>query len=653
MGATYTASLEIASRVGAEPARLLLMFPDWNIVSEMKFSDPVHRWFEAQVRRIPNSTAVIAEDQRLTFLSLNQEANRLGHHLQELGAGPGRTVGICMDASPMLAVAVLGVLKAGGTYVPIERAFPVERIRFMLRDANISILITEGTYISAFVSDCPRTLCPDKDRPMIMRQSAENPDSGVTPQNSAYILYTSGSTGKPKGVVVEHKSLSYYLNWWCNILRTESDADLALTSSFAFAASVSQFFGQLLAGRALRILSRDLVRQPDLLLTWFDGHCGYGLYCVPTLWDRIVNCAESRVMQGKTVNSPACLYLTGEALSQNLLDRTFAIWPRLAVWNLYGPTEVVANVSAQKSGPGQPVSIGKPIPGTQFHLLDETLNPVGCGRAGELYISGDGVARGYLNRPDLTATSFVPNPFNGETASRLYKTGDLFTSCQDGRLEFLGRADSQVKIRGFRIELTEIESVLRKHPNVRQAVVLTLETDKSEKRLMAYIVSNRSSQSNSRELRGFLQGYLPDYMIPEHFIFQNALPVLPNGKLDRAALPLPVPGHTLAQLGCQYEAPRTPIETMLANIWTEIFGIDKISIHDNFFELGGDSLRAADIIARLRQLLRRGVPYRHVFDFPTIISFADVIEKSAQSAHEASAMALKRVPRTAGIPPSH
>jgi amino acid adenylation domain-containing protein len=557
-----------------------------------------------------------------------------------------------MDASPKLAVAVFGVLKTGGTYVPIEPAFPIERIRFMLRDANISILITEGKYLGAAVSECPRTVCLDKDWPLIMSQSTENPCSAVTPQNSAYILYTSGSTGKPKGVVVEHKSLSHYLNWWCNILRTEGDADLALTSSFAFAASVSQFFGQLLVGRALRILSRDLVRQPDLLLSWFQEFGGCGLYCVPTLWDRIVNCAESWVKHGKPVKSPACLYLTGEALSQNLLDRTFAMWPRLAVWNLYGPTEAVANVSAQKLGPGQPVSIGGPIQGTQLHLLDGHLNPVACGRVGELYISGDGVARCYLNRPDLTAASFVPNPFNGKTASRLYKTGDLFKSCPDGRLEFLGRADNQVKIRGFRIELTEIEGVLRKHPSVRQAVVIALEMDESQKRLVAYVVSN-GSPPNPRELRLFLQAYLPDYMIPEHFVFQDALPVLVNGKMDRAALPLLVADQTLAQLGPQYETPRTAIETMVAKIWTEIFGVDKVSINDNFFEIGGDSLKAADIIARLRQLLCRDVPYRHVFDFPTIVSFVDVIEKGTHSAHEGSASVLKRVSRTAGIPPPH
>jgi amino acid adenylation domain-containing protein len=556
----------------------------------------------------------------------------------------------------MLAVAVFGILKAGGAYVPIEPSLPPERIRLMLRDADISILITEEKYLAGFASECPQILCLDRDWPLVANQSTENPCLDVSPQHSAYILYTSGSTGQPKGVVVEHKSVSYYLDWWCNLFRTETDADVALTSSFGFAGFVSQFFGQLLVGRALRILSRDLVRQPDLLLSWFDEHFGYGLYCVPTLWDRIVNCAEKRVKEDKPVKCPACLYLTGEALSQNLLERTFAMWPRLAVWNLYGPTEAVANVSAQKLGPGQPVSIGEPIPGTQVHLLDDKLNPVACGRAGELYISGDGVARGYLNRPDLTAASFVPNSFNGGKPSRLYKTGDLFRSRADDKLEFVGRADSQVKIRGFRIELTEIEGVLRKHPDVRHAVVIALETDKSEKRLTAYVVSNRSPESNPRELRVFLQGYLPDYMIPAHFLYLSALPVLPNGKLDRAALPLRVPCRPLAQLGHQYEAPRTPIETTLANIWTEIFGIDKVSIHDNFFEIGGDSLKAADIITRLRQRLRRDVPYRHVFDFPTIVSFADVIEKSAQSAHsahEASASALKRVPRTAGIPPSH
>jgi non-ribosomal peptide synthetase component F len=254
-------------------------------------SEPVtvHRWFEAQVRRTPESTAVISEDRTLTYCTLNREANRLAHHLQQQGVKPETTVGICLNASSMLAVAVFGILKAGGTYLFIEPSFPPERIRFILRDAEVSILITEENLLPDFVSECLQILCLDKDRPSIMNQSIENPYSNVTPQNSAYILYTSGSTGKPKGVVVEHRNLTYYLNWWCHILRTDTDAELPLTSSFSFAAAISQFFGQLLVGRELYIVSRDLVRQPDLLLAWFNRHSGHGLYCVPTLWDEIVS----------------------------------------------------------------------------------------------------------------------------------------------------------------------------------------------------------------------------------------------------------------------------------------------------------------------------------------------------------------------------
>jgi amino acid adenylation domain-containing protein len=615
------------------------------------FSGAVHYWFEAQVCRTPESTAVISADRTLPYFTLNQEANRLGHYLQRQRVKPETTVGVCLDASSMLAVAVFGVLKAGGAYVFIEPSFPPERIRFMLQDANVSILITEEKFLSAFASECPQTLCLDKDWPFIINQSTENPYSSVTPKNTAYILYTSGSTGKPKGVVVEHRNLSYYLNWWCNILRTDIDADLPLTSSFSFAAAVSQFFGQLLVGRELYILSRDLVRQPDLLLAWFSGHSGHGLYCVPTLWDGIVNCAERWLKEEKPAISPACLYLTGESPPRKLLDRTFAIWPQLDVWNLYGPTEAVANVSAQKLGPGQPISVGQPIPGTHLHLLDEKPNPDASGADGELYVSGEGVARGYLNRPDLSAARFLPNPFNVREESRLYRTGDLCRLRPDGSLEYLGRADNQVKIRGFRIELQEIETVLLEHPAVRQAVVVALETEAGEKRLAAYIVCNRSPEPGVREIRVFLQRYLPDYMIPGHFIFLNGLPLLLNGKLDRGALP--VFSHTHAQSGHQYEAPRTPTEVTLEQIWAEILGSDKLGIHDNFFEMGGDSLRAADIITRVRQHLRRDVSYRHLFDFPTIASFAEIVEKSAPCTHEASGSALKRVPRTAGIRLSH
>ena len=356
-------------------------------------------------------------------------------------------------------------------------------------------------------------------------------------------------------------------------------------------------------------------------------------------------CAKRWIEEGKPLTSPACLYLTGERLPRKLVDRTFAVWPELAIWNLYGPTEAVANVSVQRLLPGQPVFIGEPIPGTQLRLLDEKLSPVAVGATGELYVSGMGIARGYLNRPELSAATFIPGPLASD--SRLYKTGDLFQSHPDGNLQYVGRADRLVKIRGFRIEVEEIECVVLEHAGVRQAVVMPF-TEAGEMRLAAFVVCGASPVPSLSELRAFLQRYLPDYMVPARFIFQDALPVLPNGKLDRAAL-LPA-SQDRPQSGSPRKEPCTALEKALERIWADVLGTEKLGLEDNFFEQGGDSLRAAHIITRVRQNLRREVSYRHVFDSPTLASFASAVEKSRPITEEPSQRVLKSVPRTARGP---
>ncbi|MGH6832626.1 MAG: non-ribosomal peptide synthetase, partial [Methyloceanibacter sp.] len=485
----------------------------------------------------------------LTYRELNQRANKLAHTLQSLGVGPEVLVAICVERSAEMIVGLLAILKAGGAYVPLDPAYPKERLAFMLEDAGSPVILTQQSLAGDLPQHDASVVCLDRDWDEIARQADQAPQSGVGANNLAYVIYTSGSTGKPKGVMIEHHSLVNYLCWVNESLIPKGLEGLPVVSGINFDASLKQLFAPLIRGSRVWALSDDVVTQPAALLEALGTKAAVGLICVPSLWVATLDAIDSGQAAAPAENFTS-LFLGGEQLTKDLVQKSLAALPHLQIWNLYGPTETTANATAARIVPEGELTIGRPIANTEIYILDPSLNPVPVGAPGELYIGGIGLARGYLNRPDLTAEKFVPNPFSTQPGARLYKSGDLARYLPDGNIEFLGRIDGQVKIRGFRIELGEIETVLSQQPAVREAVVLAreeVENPKSEiqnpksleKWLVAYVVPDRDRSPSPSELRSSLKEKLPDYMIPSTFVFLDALPLTPNGKLDRRALPVP------------------------------------------------------------------------------------------------------------------
>ncbi|MGE5219382.1 MAG: amino acid adenylation domain-containing protein, partial [Chloroflexota bacterium] len=557
----------------AEKHQLLV---EWNNTEKAYPRDKCFpQLFEAQVERTPEAIAAIFDNQQLTYRELNNRANQLAHYLQKLGIGPELRVGIHVERSMEMIVGLLGILKAGGAYVPLDPAHPKDRLGFVLEDAQVRLLLTQNKFAAEAIP--AQLVCLDKDWPEVARASRLNPESGARPGSLAYVIYTSGSTGKPKGVMIEHGCLVNYLCWFNESPLTKAAQRLPVVTSPTFDASLKQLFAPLLRGAPVWILSDEVVSQPAGLLDALTRQSRVGLNCAPSLWKAMLD--ELNSDRARAVSaSLSALFLGGEPLDQDLTDRTFATMPDIEIWNLYGPTEATANVCAGMVRRDSALTIGRPIANTQLYILDDNLQPVPIGVRGQLYVGGDGLARGYWNRPELTEETFIDHSFNGEPAKRLYKTGDWGRYLPDGSIEFLGRVDSQVKIRGFRIELGEIEAVLGHHPGIREAVVVVREDNPGDKRLIAYVVSLQAQTPTVNELRSYLKEKLPDYMVPSAFVFMDSLPLTANGKIDRRALPLPELTHR-----GDFVAPRTPVEKKIAEIWSDVLGVDKVAIDDNFF----------------------------------------------------------------------
>ena len=586
---------------------------------------PVQMEFEVVAHSNPEAVAVQFGSRVLRYGELNHWANHLAWCLIKEGVTPGGRVAICLDPGLATPLAVLGILKAGGTYVPVDPAYPKQRIDRILEDAGVSLVLNlktlaemlggkvePGAHGEEFVfPECPEIWM-------------EDPGVVVEPGQVAYILYTSGSTGIPKGVAVSHRSLSYYLKWHREHLRTQAGGtDLPLTASMCFAAGVTQLYTPLLLGRTLQVLPRDMVRQPARLFAWYAEHPEFGIYCVPTLWNELVMFAASAAQDGRPMPGPKCVFLSGEAVPPALLGKSREIWPALQLWNLYGPTEATANGTAGELTPGQPVTLGKAIQGTRIYLVDAEMQEVAPGEEGEICICGPGVAEGYVNRPELTNTRFQSNPFDASCPDRLFKTGDIAKFNAEGELVFAGRRDAQVKIRGFRIECGEIEETLRQHPAVRQAVVGQRTDRELNKRLVAWVMFHGARYASVVELRQFLAASLPDYMIPERVVILDAIPVLANGKVDRSKLPSP--GRERPDLGYVIAAPRTVCEQQLVRIWEEILGVEGIGAADDFFDLGGNSLKVASAIARIAEMLKSQISYQDFFQHPTPARLAKIL----------------------------
>jgi amino acid adenylation domain-containing protein len=599
---------------------------EWNATDAAYPGDVcVHELFEAQAERTPGAAAVVFEGTRLSYAELNARANRLAHHLAELGVGPDVRVAICVERSPEMVAGVLAVLKAGGAYVPLDPSYPAERLRYMLEDSGSAVLLTQAAPAGLFAgielpvidlgadasawADCPET----------------NRRVGLTPAHLAYVIYTSGSTGLPKGVLVEHGPLANYLHFFDREVLGRDCFAQPIVSRLSFDAHVRQLFPPLLRGEAVWMLPDATVTDPDALVRALATRERVSFGGVPSLWSVVLE----RIRSGE-LPRPAgvrAVLLGGEALPAELAERTFELFPDAVLWNHYGPTEATVNISVARIRAGGPVHIGRPVANARVYLLDAHGSPVPVGVAGELYVGGAGLARGYAGRAGLTAERFVPNPFSGEAGARMYRSGDRVRWRPDGTLDYLGRVDLQVKVRGYRIEPGEIEAALADHPGVRQAVVLAREDDApGDRRLVAYYVGAEAVEAES--LRAHLATHLPEYMVPAAYVRLDALPLTPNGKVDRKALPAPE-GHAYATRA--YEAPSGEIEVALAEIWSDVLGVGPIGRHDHFFELGGHSLLAVQIVSRVRQVLGLDVALGDLFVRPLLSDFARGLDEAARA----------------------
>jgi amino acid adenylation domain-containing protein len=615
---------ETIATISLLPEAELQLLEQWN-QTEVAYPQNlcIHQLVEAQVAKTPNAIAVIFEDKQITYYQLNEKANRLAAYLVTLGVKPEVKVGICTERSIEMVVGLLGILKAGGAYVPIDPAYPSDRISFLLEDAQVAVLVTQASLTSRLPEHTAKVICLDSDWETIIHSvSSEEAISSIEikPDNLAYVIYTSGSTGKPKGVLIPHYNAVNLLN---SIQQkpglTAEDVLLAVTT-LSFDISVLEIFTPLIVGAQLVVVSREVAADGLRLKQAIDQYKTTFMQATPVTWQLLV--AEKGSLKNKLK-----IISGGEALPQELAKKLLSM--DLELWNFYGPTETtVWSTSCQIKKNNRSITIGHPIANTKIYILDPNLQPVPIGVPGELHIGGAGVARGYLDRPELTEQKFIPNPFSLEPESRLYKTGDLAKFLPDGQIECLGRIDYQVKVRGFRIELGEIEALMAQYSAVTEAVAIAREDIPGEKLLVGYFVADTgdldTASEHIPELRLFLKQRLPDYMVPTQFMVLDAMPLTPNGKVDRKALPKP--DNYRADLAANYVAPRNELESQIAEIWAEVLEVERVGIYDNFFELGGYSLLAIQIVSRLRQSLQIEILLPNLFELPTIADLAIRIE---------------------------
>jgi len=596
------------------------LIEEWNATEAHYPNRCIHQLFEEQVQVRPEALAVRFEQEQLTYRELNQRANQLAHHLQKLGVGPEALVGVCMERSLEVVIALLGILKAGGACVPMDSSYPKERLAYMLNDAQVSIVLTQQ-HLQAKLSPCEaQCVCLDRDWATIAQEKTTNVITTTQLDNLAYILYTSGSTGRPKGVCIPHRGVIRLVKN-TNYVNFTSDEIFLQFAPISFDASIFEIWGSLLNGALLVIFSAHLPSL-DELATFLDRNHISILWLTAGLFHQMVE------RHAQTLGRIHQLLAGGDVLSVPHVQRMLEAMKQGTLINGYGPTESTTFTCCYPmktlDDVGSSVSIGKPIANTSVYVLDKHLQPTPIGIPGELYIGGDGLARGYLNQPALTEERFIAHPFRTEPGARLYKTGDLVRYLPDGNIEFLGRLDHQVKLHGFRIEPGEIETVLKQHPQVCDAVVIVREDIPGDKRLVAYLVLGQSDPAIPADLRVFLKGRLPEYMVPASFVPLEAIPLSPNGKVDRRALPASQPAR--AEQERVVAAAQTETEQALVTLWQQLIGVEPIGIDDDFFEVGGHSLMAMKLIAQIQDTLHVEVPLPALFQRPTICEMAAFID---------------------------
>jgi amino acid adenylation domain-containing protein len=621
---------------------------EWNATaSDLCHQRLIHQLFETSAQKDPEAPAILFEQQTLTYQELNQISNQIAHFLIGKGVGPESLVAVCLDRSPELIAVILGILKAGGAYLPLDPAYPIDRLAFMLSDSQVEFLLTRTDFQNNFFTShspshvldssnplntnasqgaqtSPAIIYLDRQAHEIALQNSENPAQDVEQDHLAYVIYTSGSTGKPKGVMVTHRGIPNLCQFEIRALELNAQSRVLQFSSPSFDASVFEIFSALAAGAAL-----VLAKQEDLL----PGEPLAQTLLVYRITNVTLPPSALLALPERAFPDLKVIVSAGEACTHELIKR----WANgRRFFNAYGPTETTVCVTAaQYPREGNQVAIGSPIDNMQAYILDGNRQPVPVGITGEIHLGGVGLARGYRNRPELTAEKFIPNPFysaasaasNPSLSERLYRTGDLGRFLPDGNIEFLGRVDQQIKLRGFRIELGEIENALRQHPQIEDAVVIKREDTPNHSQIVAYFTIQKRYQTpsaprlNASDLRNFLRLSLPDYMLPTAFENLEKIPLSPNGKVNRKELP--VPSYANQQ---QFVAPRSKIETDLVEIWKQILGLNTISVLDNFFLIGGHSLLATRLIWQIKESFQIDLPLRTIFDVPTIAGMAEQIE---------------------------
>ena len=563
----------------------------------------VHQAFEAQARRAPDAVAIVYRDQRVTYAALNRRANRYARRLRDYGVQPEALVGVCGDRTPELVAALIGIMKAGGGYVPIDRHYPPERATYMVEAARVRLVLTTGMSPGpAWLTTCQQ-LQLESEEPGSFEGEDADCESGVSPDNVAAVIFTSGSSGLPKGVVLPHRSLMARLR---NGRRPESSGVSCQKSSISITAHFADTLGPLLQGLTMLIVGDETISSLIEFATEVSRAGITRLRFAPTHLRAVLDNDEAVELLGNL----RTVVVSGEALTPQLVGAFRARFPDAALVNAYGLTETCGLVSMGEVTNPDVISIGTPVPGATVYVVDEAIKEVPSGDSGELCVAGPQLARGYL-QSELGAERFTPNPFTNRPGDRIYRTGDRVRRLPDGTLEFLGRFDHQVKLRGFRIELGEIETGLRGHPAVRNAVVVQRDDLRGNPRLVAYTVQSGTVPAD--QLRQHLEGRLPTYMIPSVFVVVDRLPVLPGGKVDRSALPDPPPEGSTSNAAI--EAPGSPTEEALARAWARVLQLPRVGLDENFFELGGDSLSAARLFLEIARHFGVRLPlssmYRH------------------------------------------
>jgi amino acid adenylation domain-containing protein len=603
------------------PGEIKTIVHDWNATHIPYPADLcLHHLIEAQARRTPDAPAVTFGTETLSYAQLDARANQLAHHLQKRGVSTNHLVGISLERSLELVIGLIAILKAGAAYVPIDPGYPQNRIAYLLSDSAVTLLLTQQNVLKRLPPHHATPLCLDSDWDKVATEPASKPAELAHPDSLAYMIYTSGSTGEPKGALNSHRGIVNRLLWFQDTYKLTPTDSVMQKTPFSFDVSVWEFFQPLIAGARLVVAAPGGHQDPAYLIRLIREQALTVVHFVPSMLRIFLD--EPDVESCTTMRLVVC---SGEALPYEVQELFQSRHPAL-LENLYGPTETAVEVtwwSCPRNADRKIVPIGRPVANTTTYILDPYLKPVPIGLPGELHLGGVQVGLGYHNRPELTAKSFIPDPFANQPNARLYKTGDLCRYLPDGNIEYLGRIDHQVKIHGLRIELGEIENAISQHPGVKETVVVARTEPSGDKRLVAYLVLGTPAP-DTPALREHLKACLPEYMVPSAFVFLQKLPLNSNGKIDRKALP--APPQDRRELA-EYLAPRNETETRLAAIWAEALHIPRIGVLDNFFALGGNSLLALKLNSRVRQQFELEVPLSVVFETPTIAAMATKLQE--------------------------